>query len=152
VKYIASRVPGSLRAEDLAQELFLRFMGSPHLGHVRDPWAYLRTIASHLIYEVHVRERREAVIFDSAVFEAVAERHAELSAEEFTEQVDARQRIATALSRLRPMLADVLLLRYGAGLSLNEIASECGISPHSSKKYLFLALSACRVEDTSSEP
>jgi RNA polymerase sigma-70 factor (ECF subfamily) len=151
IKYIARRISSSQSAEDIAQDMFLRFMQSRPLSDVREPYAYLSTIASHLIYDRSMRERREAVVFDSSLFESMAERHAEISTDDVVERLDAQQRISGTLSRLRPLLADIVLLRHGAGLSLTEIADECGLSPHSSKKYLFLALSACRAEASANE-
>src|SRR5688572_4229859 len=63
----------STHARDLVQDVFLRFLALPQREKVRQPQAYLIRIASNLVREYRLRERRTPVVFDSELAEGHAE-------------------------------------------------------------------------------
>jgi RNA polymerase sigma factor (sigma-70 family) len=144
VRYIARRLPSSYSAEDVAQEAMLRFITLPRRKAIGSPEAYLRAIAAHLIYDLHVRERRNVVLFNSAIFESSAEQCADESSLDALERLDIEQHLRIVLSNLRPLRAEIVILRHAYGLTLEQIAQHLGISGHTAKKYLTFALAACR--------
>src|SRR5688572_25160609 len=52
-------------AQDLAQDIYLRFLALPHREQIRQPRAYLFRIAANLLAEYRMREHRSQVVFDS---------------------------------------------------------------------------------------
>lgn len=141
LRYLRRRLSDSHTAEDLAQEAFVRLLAKPRT--VTHSQAYLFQIASNLVYELRGRERRAVVCFDSRITEAMAERvHGHTS--EPGETLDRRKLLETMLGRLPPLYAKILVMKKRDGLSLEEIALTLGISIHTAKKYLFLAVTRCR--------
>jgi RNA polymerase sigma factor (sigma-70 family) len=131
-------------ARDLAQEVYLRMLRIPDIDLIRNPEAYLFTVASNLAKEHAVKERRHGVPVD--VNDAVAQ-------EQLTElpnvdgQIDIDQRIARlreVLRQLSPKCCATLVLQYQHGLSYEEIGERLGISANMVKKYLSQALEHCR--------
>src|SRR5579864_1675387 len=84
-------------AADLAQEVYVRMLRIPDMGAIRNPEAYLFTVASNLAREHahHERRDREALDVDDP---ALQEQLAELPA--LAGQLDTEQRI----KRLREVL------------------------------------------------
>src|SRR5579859_1891711 len=83
LRFIGRRLRGNLEIEDLAQETYLRLLRARDLESVRNPQAYLLTVASHVVSEWHQRqppqEMFEAVDAELLVDNAVPEFHLELS-------------------------------------------------------------------------
>ena len=131
-------------ASDLAQEVYLRMLRVADAEAIRNPEGYLYTVASNLVKEHAVLDRRQAGAID--VQEATAEHQlSELPA--FDCQLD----LLTRVSRLRIVLAELspkcraaVIMQYRHGLSYQEIADRLGVSPHMVKKYLAQALVHCR--------
>ena len=131
-------------AKDLAQEVYLRMLRIPDLDLIRNPEAYLFTVASNLAKEHAVNERRHGTSVD--VDDAdVQEQLTELPS--FGSQIDAAQRVARlheVLGQLSPKCHAAVVLQYRHGLSYADIGERLGISTHMVKKYLGQALGHCR--------
>lgn len=131
-------------AAELAQEVYARMLRIPDIESIRSPEAYLFTVASNLLREHAVQERRlnNTVDVDDP---AVQDQLAELPA--FGGQIDAEQRtkrLREVLHELSPKCHAAVVLQYWHGLSYEEIAQRLGVSTNMVKKYLSQALVHCR--------
>jgi RNA polymerase sigma factor (sigma-70 family) len=138
------RVRSHPDAAELAQEVYVRMLRVPDMEAIRNPEAYLYTVASNLGKE-HARHERKhggALDIDDP---QVQEQLAELPA--FVGQLDTEQRIkrlGEVLHQLPPKCRAAVVLQYWHGLSYEEIAQRLGVSTHMVKKYLSQALVHCR--------
>src|SRR5690606_30259727 len=111
---------------------------------IRNPEGYLYAVASNLVKERAVLERRQAADRDIADPELAV-----LLAEtpSFDEVVDAEIRIARlreVLMQLTPKCRAAVVMHYRYDMSYQEIADQLGISTNMVKKYLTQALALCR--------
>lgn len=131
-------------AADLAQEVYLRMLRVSDPEAIRDPDAYLYTVASNLVREgAAAGARRDATGDVEEVL--VDAQFAELMS--FDAAIDAERRVRRLRQVLRELppkchAAAVFQLRYD--LSYQEIGERLGISTHMVKKYLRQALLHCR--------
>jgi RNA polymerase sigma factor (sigma-70 family) len=124
-------------ARDLVQDVFLRFLALPQREKVRQPQAYLIRIASNLIKEYRLRERRTPVVFDSELAEGQAEGEgAEAWRDAVQDGLGLRQQIEQVLLSMPPTQRAVALLWTRDGLSAAEIAARVGFTPQTTQKYL----------------
>jgi RNA polymerase sigma factor (sigma-70 family) len=142
--FLHRRVRRHPDAAELAQEVYLRMLRIADLETIRNPEAYLYTVASNLAKE-HARRTRK----DSAALDVddplVQEQLAELPA--MAGELDTEQRVARlreVLQQLPPKCHAAVILQYWHGLSYEEIAQRLGVSTHMVKKYLSQALVHCR--------
>jgi len=142
--FLGRRVRQHVDIADLVQDVYVRMLGVRDIEIVRNPEAYLYTVASNLAKEYAVRERsaREALNVDDP---AVQEQLAELPA--FGACIDAEARIKRmreVLRQLPPKCHAAVVLAYWHGMSYEAIAARLEVSPHMVKKYLSQALMHCR--------
>ncbi|HZC78526.1 MAG TPA: RNA polymerase sigma factor [Ktedonobacterales bacterium] len=142
--FLARRVHGHPEAAELAQEVYLRMLRVADLDAIRNPEAYLYTVASNLAKE-HARQQRKDAAALNVDDPLVQEQLAELPT--IAGDLDNEQRI----KRLREVLQQLpakchaaVVLQYWHGLSYEEIAQRLGVSTHMVKKYLSQALLHCR--------
>jgi|SRR5215469_2750978 len=131
-------------AAELAQEVYLRMLRLSDTDAIRNPEAYLYTVASNLAKEHRVLERRHESTID---IEDVSghEMLAELSG--ITEQIETEQRVKRlreVLRQLPPKCHAAVVLQYWHGMSYEEIAAQLGVSTNMVKKYLTQGLAHCR--------
>ena len=146
-RYLMRRLSNQQNAQDLAQEAYLRLVRMENTDLVRAPQAYLFRIASNLVYEFRMRERRDVVTFDSRMVESAAERVSDPAAMEPGERINMERQLESVLAQLPPLYAAILVMKKRDGLSLQEIASTLDISIHTVKKYLFRAVAQARAAD-----
>lgn len=146
-RFLVRRLQGSQDANDLAQDVYLRFLQLPHAELVRQPHAYLYRIATNLVYEYRLKVRRRDVPCDPELLEELAERRTDVWADSLQARLSASEQLERVLKQLPPIYRAVLLLKKRDGLSYAEIAKELGLSVHTVQKYLFRALAYCRAAD-----
>ncbi len=146
-RFLMRRLRDTHDAQDLAQEAYLRLLRVERGDLVRNPQAYLYRIASNLVYEFRLRERQQAVTFDSLAQEHAAEHPLDLRPDEINERIIAEEQLEAVLMRLPPAYRAILLLRKHEGRSYPQIAETLGISVHTVKKYLARAVAQCRAAD-----
>jgi RNA polymerase sigma-70 factor (ECF subfamily) len=135
---------GSAHAPDLAQEVYLRMLRLNDVEAIRNPEAYLFTVASNIAKEQAVMARRDrsSVGLEQALDEPQLQ---ELPALEHELDADMRlTHLREALAQLPPKCRAAVLLQYRHGLSQQEVAERLGISTHMVKKYVAQALVHCR--------
>jgi RNA polymerase sigma factor (sigma-70 family) len=138
------RIRARYDAADLAQEVYVRMLQRSDTEGIRNPEAYLYTVASNLVKEHAVLDLRQAnaVDVDDA---SVQELLGELPT--LDGQLDTNRRmlrLRTVLEQLSPKCRAVVILRYQYELSYQEIAERLGVSSNMVKKYLAHALGHCQ--------
>jgi RNA polymerase sigma-70 factor (ECF subfamily) len=138
------RVRCQPEAADLAQEVYLRLLRVPDIDSIRNPEAYLYTIASNLAKEHALREGRMRASVD-VEDPAVHEQLLDLPGIGGSLDTEARvTRLRAVLRELPPKCQAAVALQYWHGMSYAEIGERLEISPHMVKKYLSRALVHCR--------
>ncbi len=142
--FLVRRVRRQPIAAELAQEVYVRMLRVPDMGTVRNPEAYLYTVASNLAKEYARDEHNSEAALD-VDDPWVQAQLVELPV--FSGQMDAERRVKRlreVLEQLPPKCLAAVVLQYWKGLSYQEIAERLGISTHMVKKYLSQALTHCR--------
>ena len=142
--YLSRRLRSKSQAPDLAQEVYLRMLRVSDPEAIRAPQLYLYTVASNLVKEHALLERRqgERIELDEST---VQQRLGELPAlEGELESQQMNERLNAALHELPGRWRTALVLQYRYGLSYVEIADRLGVSSSMVKKYLAQGLSHCR--------
>ena len=142
--YFYRRVHDRPEAAELAQEVYLRMLRVNDHDAIRNPEAYLYTVASNLAKEHRVLDRRHASsidIEDASTQEILTELPG------ITGQIDTEQRVKRlreVLQQLPPKCRTAVALQYWHGMSYEEISAHLGVSTHMVKQYLSQALTHCR--------
>lgn len=129
---------------DLAQEVFLRLMRVNHEDTIRNPEAYLFTVASHVLYQHSMRQAAHPTFVD--VTDAAAELISRDCDDPTLNAVNSEkvQQLEKILARLPPRVAAALVLHRIGGYTVQEIADQLGVARETAKKYLARAAEHCR--------
>ena len=144
LEFFSRRLRARADAGDLAQEVYLRLLRVNDVQAIRNPQAYLYSVAGNLAKKHACRESQGANALD--LEEASHEPQLRASPALDTE-LDASQRLArlrTVLAQLSPKCRAVVIFQYHYELSHEEIAARLDISTNMVKKYLAHALVHCR--------
>lgn len=140
-RYLAARLRNaSSDVSDLAQEVYLRLLRVPDHETIRNPQAYLYTIASHVLHQHGLKRAAipESVEIMAAVDELQPSLDADPAAEIETEQ--RFERLGQALLAHSPRAYATLVLHRCDGVPLQDIAEKFGVSYTMVKRYLAKAL------------
>jgi RNA polymerase sigma factor (sigma-70 family) len=134
---------------DLTQEVYLRLLRAGESRPILNPEAYLFTVASNLLKERHVMQRREArqVNLTHPVLQETLDAQARMDEPDFGVEVDRelqRRYLRKLLPELPPRTRLVLFLSFEEELSHQQIADRIGLSKTMIHKILAQALSHCR--------
>jgi len=142
--YFHRRIRTKADAPDLTQEVYLRMLRVNDTEAIRSPQTYLFTVASNLVKERALLDRRQASnlpIDDSSVQLRLGELPPLDSELEATMRV---RRLRAALEKLPAKWRTALILQYRYGLTYAQIGDRLGVSANMVKKYLAQALGHCR--------
>jgi RNA polymerase sigma-70 factor (ECF subfamily) len=129
---------------DLVQEVYLRMLRVGDSDSIRNPEAYLFTVAGNLLRENAVADHRQTLSVPVEEAEATPPL---THLPGFENELDITQRVtrlSVVLQELAPKCYAAVVLQYRHELSYQEIAARLGISPRMVKKYLSQALNHCR--------
>lgn len=143
-RFIKTRARNAADVPDLAQEVFMRLLRVQNYEEIRNPEAYLFTVASHIVYQ---HAQKHASMPESIDIIGMFAELQLVSADDPTSEAETSQRLGElerVLDQLPPHVAMALLLHTLAGRSIGEIASELGVAQITVKKYLAKALLHCR--------
>jgi RNA polymerase sigma-70 factor (ECF subfamily) len=143
-RFIARRIRGRQDIADVAQDVYVRILGIKDVDAIRNPAAYLFTVADNVIKERAVLDRRRALSVD-VDDQLVQHETAVLSfVDSELDDAKAAARLREVLEQLSPKCRAAVLLQYEHGLSYREIGARLGVSTNMVKKYLSYALAHCR--------
>jgi RNA polymerase sigma-70 factor (ECF subfamily) len=135
-------------AQDVAQEVFLRFLRIERPETIRDPETYLKTVARHVLMEFHRRSCDQGkVTYDSALLERCTEDMGDAGMRPVEDEIDFNRSIndiEAACSELPYHHRRALVLKLRDDLSKEEIAEHLGLTVKTVRTYLNKALAHCR--------
>jgi RNA polymerase sigma factor (sigma-70 family) len=125
---------------DLMQEVYLRLLRIEDHESIRNPQAYLFTVASHVLHQHALRQSTTLGSVDSLDVESqpLADTQTDPAAVVETEQ--AFEELGRSLQELSPKAYATLILNRCEGLPLGQIGERLGVSRGQVKKYLARAL------------
>ena len=143
--YFLRRVSHRWDAQDLVQEVYLRLLrnGQDDASDVRNPEAYLFTVAANLVKE-HAQMKQRAPISSEGLEDVIERLATPCDAGADVDRALRRERLATLIGRLSPKCRAVLVMHYRDDLSYREIAEQLSISTNMVKKYIVKGLATCR--------
>jgi RNA polymerase sigma-19 factor, ECF subfamily len=141
VSWLRGKLGCAHSAADLAQDTFIRILGRREaLAEVREPRAYLTTIARSLLIDNYRRAAIERAYLDAL---ACLPEQAVPSPEERLLLLETLVRIDAVLDGLNPKARQAFLLSRLEGLPYAEIATQLGVSLSSVEKYMAQAVRHC---------
>lgn len=126
-------------ADDIIQESYAKLAGLESVDHVREPRAYLFTVARSLVHQ-HLRRAQVVAIETVAELDGLGVEAPRASPERIA---SSRQQLALAqrlLAGLPGRCREVFRMRRIEGLSQREVAARLGISQSTVEKHMIKAL------------
>jgi RNA polymerase sigma-70 factor (ECF subfamily) len=129
---------------DLAQEVYLRLLRVSHQEAIRNPEAYLFTVASHVLHQHSLRQAANTSFIDitEAIPELLTPAGEEPSA--WAENSQRVEWLQKTLARLPPRVGAALVMHRIGGYTVQEVADKLGVARETAKKYLTRAVQHCR--------
>lgn len=149
VRFFVSRLRDATEAHDLAQEVFLRLLRLERPDLIRQPEAYLFTIAANIVRETALKHavRPVQVAIEDTPSEELAggpDSSTQHSPEESALNEARIHELERVLATLSPKARAALIWHRRDGKTYNEIGQRLGVSSHMVKKYIAKALVECR--------
>src|SRR5690606_4413116 len=138
--WLRARVGCRENAADLAQDTFVRLLRARHPSPLKEPRAYLSSIARRPMIDQFRRRALERAYQESLASlpegEAPSEEHRLVI-------LDTLERLDQALHQLKPRARQAFLLAQLDGLSLVQVAQRLGVSRATVERDLARALGVC---------
>jgi len=143
-QFLRARVRNAADIPDIIQEVFLRLIRVPSRETIRQPEAYIFTIARHAAQQHQLTSSRvhSWVELDDALSDSLPGTEPDPVLAVSAEQCVAA--LQDALEEMSPKVRATFLLYRRDGLSMDEISEHLGISRPMAKKYLVKALARFR--------
>lgn len=142
-RFLVARLRDRADLPDLVQEIYLRVLRLKDHEAIRNPQAYLYTIASHVLHQYTLRRAAAPQNMDPL---EVVNALQSVTAADPAEETDIEQRIemlGRALEHHSPRAYAVLIMYRCEGLTLKEIGERLGVSSVMARKYLMIAIKYC---------
>lgn len=144
-RFLSVHLRNAQDVPDLAQEVYLRLLRVNHHEAIRNPEAYLFTVAGHVVRQHLLRQSAGTTSID--ITEAISE--LALPAEEEPPGIlENSQRVEKfkkeVLDRLPRRVGAALVLHRIRGYSVQETATMMGLTRETVKQYLADAVRRCR--------
>ncbi len=140
-RFVSARLRNAAAdAPDLIQEVYLRLLRIDDHEAIRNPQAYLFTVASHVLHQHTLRQSKtlDSVCLADVESQLPADVQTDPAAQVETEQ--AFEELGRSLQKLSPKAYATLILSRCEGLPLQQIGERLGVSRDQVKKYLARAL------------
>lgn len=138
--WLRCRLGNAADAADLAQDTFVRLLKARHAHPLKQPRAYLSSIARGLMIDQFRRRALERAYLESLANLAEAEAPSE---EQRLVILDTLERLDRALHQLKPRARQAFLMAQLDGLSLAQIALRLDVSRATVERDLAKALGVC---------
>ena len=138
--WLRKKVGNAFDAADLAQDTFVRALLAPRLDELREPRAWLTTVAHGLMVNHLRRQDLERAYLEALAAQPVP--HAP-SLEERAMVLETLHEIDALLDGLPPKARSAFLLSQLEGLKYADIATRLGVSVSMVKKYMLQAMTHC---------
>jgi RNA polymerase sigma factor (sigma-70 family) len=143
-RYLARRLRhASVDVPDVFQEIFVRLLRIKDYETIRNPQAYLYTVASHVLHQYNLARLAAPETMDPL---ELASELSSLDAPDPADEADLQQQIADlgrALEKLSPRAYAALVMYRCEGMTLAEIGERLGVSHTMARKYLTRAIAFC---------
>ena len=140
LRWLRGKLQSADQAADLAHDTFVRLLTSTHQPALREPRAYLTTVAQRLVIDHYRRLSLEQAWLDTL---AHAPELTAMSPEERLDVLQTLHRIDAMLDGLPAPVRSAFLLSHLEGLSHAEIAARLEISERTVHRYLVQAIARC---------
>ncbi len=142
-QWLRKKIGGSEHAADLVQDTFIKILQTrDELFRIKEPRAYLVTIARNLMIDQVRRKRIEQAYLDElSQMEYILDTIP--SPEDQLQIIQAIDQICQALSSVSEKAQRAFVLHYFEGLTHKEIAEQIGVSTKMIQKYLAACLVQC---------
>ncbi|MDH0303154.1 MULTISPECIES: sigma-70 family RNA polymerase sigma factor [unclassified Pseudomonas] len=138
--WLGARVGCQEHAADLAQDTFVRLLKARQVSPLKEPRAYLSSIARGLMIDQFRRRALEKAYLESLA--SLPEQEAP-SEEQRLIILDTLERLDLALHRLKPRARQAFLMAQLDGLTLPQIALRLDVSRATVERDLARALGVC---------
>lgn len=144
LKWLRQQVACRIQAEDHAQDTFMRIIAAREVLSIREPRAYLTTIAKGILVN---HWRRSAI--EQAYWQAIAANPEQVAAspEHHAIILETLQEIDALLGQLPEKVRSAFLLSQLDGLTYAQIGQRLGVSERMVKKYMARAMLHCLLAD-----
>lgn len=139
-EWLRSRLGCPDNAADLAQDTFMRLLTAREIAPIREPRAFLTTVAKRVLFNHYRRQDLER-----AYLEALSQMPEPLAPSEEHRAIILQTllELGTLLDGLPVLVKRAFLLAQVDGLGYQDIADELGISLATVKRYLHKAAMRC---------
>lgn len=138
--WLRRKLGNACDAADLAQDTFLRILGKREAVALREPRAYLTTIARGLVVNFWRRQEIEQAYLETLILQPES---LSPSPETRALLLEALCELDALLDRLNPKARNAFLLAQLDGLGYREIAERLQVSERMVKKYMAQAMLHC---------
>lgn len=142
-QWLRKKIGNTEQAADLVQDTFIKILQArDDIFGVKEPRAYLVTIARNLMIDQVRRKRIEQIYLDELIYmEYILD--AIPSPEEQLQVIQAIDQICQALSGVSEKAQYAFVLHYFEGFTQKEVAEKIGVSTKMIQKYLSSCLVQC---------
>lgn len=138
--WIRRRLDCDEQASDLAQDTFIRVLGQRRTDTLRQPRAYLSSIARNILVDMFRRRSIEQAYLDTLAHQAEP---THISPEQHHQIVETLLEIDAMLDSLGGRTREIFLLAQLEGLTYVAISKRLDVSTNTVRKHYIRALSQC---------
>ena len=143
-RFLSTRLRrASADVPDIFQEIFVRLLRIQDHETIRNPQAYLYTVARRVLHEFAVKRSTAPETMDSI---ELASGLPSITALDPADEVELQEQIADvarALEQFSPRAHAVLVMYRCEGMTLTEIGKRLGVSHTMARKHLMRAIAFC---------
>lgn len=144
-RFLAARMRHTVAdVPDLVQEVFLRLLRIADHESIRNPQAYLYTVASHVLHQYTLRRMVSAETVEPLEINLDFDASVDADPAEVLQLEQRFETLGKELEQLSPRAYATLLMYRCEGATFEQIGERFGVSAVMAKKYLMKALAYCQ--------